>query len=61
MKERKQKTPPRCDAALKEVAVRLVTQEGRPMREVAQELGVYCRMSRLGNTAAWIKAWPPRT
>ena len=40
MKDRKQKTPPRCDAALKEVAVRLVTQEGRPMREVAQELGV---------------------
>ena len=40
MKERKHEAPPRCDAALKEVAVRLVTQEGRPMREVAQELGV---------------------
>ena len=51
MKERKQKTPPRCDAALKEVAVRLVTQEGRPMREVAQELGVCVDTIR-----SWLRA-----
>ena len=40
MKERKHKTLPRYDAAFKEGTIRLVTQEGRPMREVAQELGV---------------------
>ena len=40
MKERKHKTLPRYDAAFKEGAIRLVTQEGRPMREIAQELGV---------------------
>ena len=40
MKERKHEAPPRYDAAFKEGAIRLVTQEGRPMREVAQELGV---------------------
>ena len=40
MKERKHEAPPRYDAAFKEGAIRLVTQEGRPMREVAQALGV---------------------
>ena len=40
MKERKHEAPPRYEAAFKEGAIRLVTQEGRPMREVAQELGV---------------------
>ena len=36
MKERKHETPPRYDAAFKEGAIRLVTEEGRPMREVAE-------------------------
>ena len=40
MKERKHKVPPRYDAAFKESAIRLVAEEGRPMREVAEELGV---------------------
>ena len=40
MKERKHEAPPRYDAAFKEGAIRLVTQEGRPMREVAEELSV---------------------
>ena len=40
MKERKHKTLPRYDAAFKEGTIRLVTQEGRPMRKIAQELGV---------------------
>ena len=40
MKERKHEAPPRYDAAFKEGAIRLVTEEGRPMREVAEELGV---------------------
>ena len=38
MKERKHEAPPRYDAAFKEGAIRLVTEEGRPMREVAEEL-----------------------
>ena len=33
MKERKHEAPPQYDAAFKEGAIRLVTQEGRPMRE----------------------------
>ena len=40
MKERKHEAPPRYDAAFKEGAIRLVAEEGRPMREVAEELGV---------------------
>ena len=40
MKERKHEAPPRYDAAFKEGAIRLVTEEGRPMREVAEELGI---------------------
>ena len=36
MKERKHEAPPRYDAAFKEGAIRLVTEEGRPMREVAE-------------------------
>ena len=34
--ERKHEAPPRYDAAFKEGAIRLVTEEGRPMREVAE-------------------------
>ena len=52
MKERKHEAPPRYDAAFKEGAIRLVThQEGRPMREVAQELGVCTDTIR-----NWLKA-----
>ena len=40
MKELKHKTLPRYDAGFKEGTIRLVTQEGRPMRKIAQELGV---------------------
>ena len=46
MKERKHEAPPRYDAAFKEGAIRLVTEEGRPMREVAEELGVCTEIGR---------------
>ena len=36
MKERKHEAPPRYDAAFKEGAIRLVAEEGRPMREVGK-------------------------
>ena len=36
MKEQKHEAPPRYDAAFKEGAIRLVTEESRPMREVAE-------------------------
>ena len=36
MKECKHEAPPRYDAAFKEGAIRLVAEEGRPMREVAE-------------------------
>ena len=36
----KHEAPPRYDAAFKAGAIRLVTEEGRPMREVADELGI---------------------
>ena len=51
MKERKHEAPPRYDAAFKEGAIRLVTEEGRPMREVAKELGVCTDTIR-----NWLKA-----
>ena len=51
MKERKHEAPPRYDAAFKEGAIRLVTEEGRPMREVAEEPGVCTDTSR-----NWLKA-----
>ena len=51
MKERKHEAPPRYDAAFKEGAIRLVTEEGRPMREVAEELGVCTDTIR-----NWLKA-----
>ena len=51
MKERKHEAPPRYDAAFKEGAIRLVVEEGRPMREVAEELGVCTDTIR-----NWLKA-----
>ena len=51
MKERKHEAPPRYDAAFEEGAIRLVTEEGRPMREVAEELGVCTDTIR-----NWLKA-----
>jgi transposase len=38
--QRKKGAPPRYDEAFKAGAIRLVTEQGRPSREVAQELGV---------------------
>ena len=49
MKERKHEAPPRYDAAFKEGAIRLVAEEGRPMREVAEELGVCTDTIRTGS------------
>ena len=49
--ERKHEAPPRYDAAFKEGAIRLVAEEGRPMREVAEELGVCTDTIR-----NWLKA-----
>jgi len=40
MKMKKGQAPPRYDSAFKEGAVKLVTEQGRPSREVAAELGV---------------------
>ena len=40
MKERKHEALPRYDAAFREGAIRLVAEDGRPMWEVAEELGV---------------------
>lgn len=39
-KSQKGKAPPRYDEAFKAGAVRLVTEERRPAREVASELGI---------------------
>lgn len=39
-KERKHPAPPRYDEAFKAGAVRMVTEQGRPSREVAAELGI---------------------
>lgn len=39
-KERKHTAPPRYDEAFKAGAVRMVTEQGRPSREVAKELGI---------------------
>ena len=40
MKERKHEAPPRYDAAFKEGAIRLVTEEGRPMRNWLKASGI---------------------
>ena len=39
-KERKHQAPPRYDEAFKAGAVRMVTEQGRPSREVAAKLGI---------------------
>ena len=44
-------TPPRYDAALKEGAVKLVTEQGRQTTDVAKELGVSADSLR-----SWLKA-----
>lgn len=50
-KERKHTAPPRYDEAFKTGAIRMVTEQGRPSREVATELGI-C-IDTLRN---WLKA-----
>ena len=50
-KERKHTAPPRYDEAFKAGAVRMVTEQGRPSREVAVELGVCIDTLR-----RWLKA-----
>ena len=50
-KERKHPAPPRYDEAFKAGAVRMVTEQGRPSREVASELGICIDTLR-----SWLKA-----
>ena len=50
-KERKHTAPPRYDEAFKAGAVRMVTEQGRPSREVAAELGICIDTLR-----SWLKA-----
>ena len=47
----KKGAPPRYDAAFKEGAVKLVTEGGRPVVEVARELGISANSLR-----TWLKA-----
>ena len=49
--ERKHPAPPRYDEAFKAGAVRMVTEQGRPSREVAAELGI-----RIDTLRSWLKA-----
>ena len=51
-KERKHPAPPRYDEAFKAGAVRMVTEQGRPSREVAADLGFSSDTPRCGLTAA---------
>ena len=46
----KKKAPPRYDAAFKEGAVKLVIEQNRPVREIADELGVSADTLR-----SWLK------
>ena len=50
-KQRKKVAPPRYDDAFKKGAVRMVTEQGRPSREVAYELGI-C----IDTLKSWLKA-----
>jgi len=50
-KQKKGIAPPRYDEAFKAGAVRLVTEQGRPSREVARELGICVDTLR-----SWLKA-----
>lgn len=49
--KRKKGAPPRYDNAFKEGAIRLVTEQGRPSKEVASELGICTDTLR-----SWLKA-----
>ncbi|ARE60661.1 transposase [Acutalibacter muris] len=51
MGNKKGNAPPRYDEKFKEGAVRLVTEQGRPSREVASELGICVDTLR-----SWLKA-----
>uniref|UniRef100_UPI0040566F69 transposase n=1 Tax=Agathobacter sp. TaxID=2021311 RepID=UPI0040566F69 len=50
-KKKKGAAPPQYDEAFKSGAVRLVTEQGRPSREVARELGICVDTLR-----SWLKA-----
>lgn len=56
MGNRKGQIPPRYDAAFKEGAIRLVTEQGRPSREVAAELGICIDTLRSWLRAAGVQA-----
>ena len=49
-KERKHPAPPRYDEAFKAGAVRMVTEQGRPSREVAAELGICINAAQLAES-----------
>ena len=49
-KERKHPAPPRYDEAFKAGAVRMVTEQGRPSREVAAELGMHRHAAQLAES-----------
>jgi transposase len=51
MGQKKRQAPPRYDSAFKEGAIKLVTEGGRPARDVASELGI--SIDTLRN---WLKA-----
>lgn len=51
MGKKKGMAPPRYDEKFKEGAIRLVTEQGRPSREVASELGICIDTLR-----SWLKA-----
>ena len=48
---KKREAPPRYDEAFRAGAVRMVTEQGRPSKEVAQELGICIDTLR-----SWLKA-----
>ena len=48
---KKRAAPPRSDEAFRAGAVRMVTEQGRPSKEVAQELGICIDTLR-----SWLKA-----
>lgn len=50
-KSKKRTAPPRYDEAFRAGAVRMVTEQGRPSKEVAQELGICIDTLR-----SWLKA-----
>ena len=50
-KKRKHAAPPRYDEAFKTGAIHMVTEQGRPSREVAKELGICIDTLR-----SWLKS-----